>query len=604
MMQLGCNYWASNAGTEMWRQFDEKAIDCDLKVLSENGVEYLRVFPNWRDFQPVVPLYRGGSALREHRLTDDRFPTNKYFLDEDMLDRFAQFCRIAEKYNIKLIVGLLTGFMSSRMFIPPALHDKNLFTDPLCLYFEQLFITGFVERFRDEKAIYAWDHGNECHCMGGAHNHFSAAAWARTISNAVYASDRSRPLITGIHALSLDGTCRINEQADVCDILVTHPYPYWGTHTTNDTNTYIKTTLYATAQTRLFADIGKKPCLVEEFGTMGPGICAEELAADVLRVNYFSTMANGATGLLWWCANEQDMLTSAPYSWTMVENELGMRYADGSPKPVLTEMKRLSQLKFDFALPPAHVDAVCLLTRGQDNWGVAYMTYVLAKQAGLNISFADAADGIPPADAYLLPSINGVEFLSKECYTELKERVAAGAKMYISQNVSVIAGFEALTGNKIMDSEIVPEDGAITLNGHSIRYHATRRLYMNNTRAKQVQGNPQITCADYGKGQVYFVSFPAEAMLIDKNRAFDGHVHELYREIFKEELAAHPVRLSNENVALTLHKDDDRLFAVAVNHSEQVQKLDFATELRPVKCHYGTPDACAPMDAVILEFQA
>ena len=47
-------------------------------------------------------------------MTDESFPTNENYLDETMLARFNEFCSIAEKYNIKLIVGLLTGWMSGR----------------------------------------------------------------------------------------------------------------------------------------------------------------------------------------------------------------------------------------------------------------------------------------------------------------------------------------------------------------------------------------------------------------------------------------------------------------------------------------------------------
>ena len=40
---LGCNDWASNAGADMWRDFDVECIDKDVKILSENGVNYVRV---------------------------------------------------------------------------------------------------------------------------------------------------------------------------------------------------------------------------------------------------------------------------------------------------------------------------------------------------------------------------------------------------------------------------------------------------------------------------------------------------------------------------------------------------------------------------------
>ncbi len=53
---VGCNYWASNAGTEMWRNRGEETVDEDFRKLSRYGVKYLRVFPNWRNFQPIVPL--------------------------------------------------------------------------------------------------------------------------------------------------------------------------------------------------------------------------------------------------------------------------------------------------------------------------------------------------------------------------------------------------------------------------------------------------------------------------------------------------------------------------------------------------------------------
>ena len=62
---LGCNYWASNAGTEMWLQWSEQTVDEDFEKLSKYGIKYLRVFPNWRDFQPVHPVYDSGRNIRD-----------------------------------------------------------------------------------------------------------------------------------------------------------------------------------------------------------------------------------------------------------------------------------------------------------------------------------------------------------------------------------------------------------------------------------------------------------------------------------------------------------------------------------------------------------
>lgn len=602
-MKLGCNYWASHAGTEMWRKWEPEEARKDLQVLRAHGVEYLRVFPNWRDFQPVEPFYGPGARLWEYRLSGDRLPENKYYLDEVMLSRFRELCDMCLELDVKLIVGLVTGWMSGRTFIPPAMYDKNLFSHPTCLYFEQLFVTGFVERFRDHPAIYAWDHGNESQGMGGPESWMNADFWAGMISNAIYSKDGTRPVISGSNALSTDGTWRFTGQADVCDMLVTHPYPFWGVHTTNDTIDYIRTTLYASAINQLYADMGGKPSLVEETGTMGPSVCSEELAADFLRVNFFSVWAGGGEGILWWCAHDQEHLMTAPYTWTMCENELGMTDKDRNPKPVLKEMQRLSSVikSFDFKLPKASTDAVCLLTREQDTWGVAYMTYVLAKQASLHLQFADAEKSIPDASVYMLPSVKGATMMPKECYLTLLRKVKEGATLYISNDDAVIMGFEELTGNRILDREAVGTSGMLSLNGYEIPYTQNMQLHIENIQAEQVQ-TPLITKHSYGKGMVYFVNFPVEAMLIHGRRQFDHHVCEIYKEIFKEVIEQHEVKVCNENIAFTIHPDGERIFVVAVNHSQEVQQIRFETDCNMVAVHYGNPECCKPMDAVVLEF--
>ncbi|MBQ7719798.1 MAG: hypothetical protein IJT56_04360, partial [Clostridia bacterium] len=49
----GCNYWASHAGTNMWRDWRPEVVDDDLRRLAEYNVRVVRMFPNWRDFQPL-----------------------------------------------------------------------------------------------------------------------------------------------------------------------------------------------------------------------------------------------------------------------------------------------------------------------------------------------------------------------------------------------------------------------------------------------------------------------------------------------------------------------------------------------------------------------
>ena len=588
---IGCNYWASNAGAEMWINFCEETIDRDLKILSENGVGYLRVFPNWRDFQPVMPLYTG-DRVAEYRIGGERQPENRYYLDETALKRFDVFCGIANKYGLKLIVGLITGWMSGRLFIPPAMYGKNLYTDPAAMIFQQKFIMGFVGRFKHRDEIFAWDLGNECNCMYPLDSRDAAYNWTLTLSNCIRACDSTRPLVSGMHSLGIESTWTIEDQAEGSDILTTHPYPYWTAHCRMDTYSSIRTLLHATCETKLYGDIGGKPCLVEEIGTMGPMNCDDEVSAGFVRANLYSNWANGASGLMWWCAHEQVNLTTPPYTWNMCEIELGMTDRNGAPKPVLREFKKFKEFmaQNDFELPPAHEDGVCILTKGQDHWGVAYMSYILAKQAGVNLRFAYGERELPESKVYLMPSVKGHLVMARERYLELIEKVFDGATLYISNDECVLAEFGMLTGLTVRDSR-----------------QSKRILKANGAEVLEADtdGMPMFTKYAYGKGIVYYLDYPLESMLLNESGAFEHNRHEVYREVFSNQYDSHILCCENKNIGVTQHFGKEKSYAVLINYSgESVSPaIRIKDRYKLVRQINGSIESIAPFSAVILEVE-
>ena len=607
---LGCNYWASHAGTEMWRNWNEEAIRADFEVLSRNGVEYLRVFPNWRDFQPVWPLYDGRGFIREYRVNEDKLPENKYFLDETMLKRFEIFCDIAQEYNMKLIVGIITGFMSGRTFMPVAVYDKNLFTEPVALRFEIKFIEGFVKRIKNKSAVYAWNLGNECNNLSATNDYNVAESWTAIVSNAIRANDPSRIIISGMHGLTLEGTWRIEDQADYTDMLTTHPYPYFVPHCTKDTFSCMRTLLHATSETKYYSDVGHRPCLVEEIGTLGNMMCDEETAAGFLKVNMFSNWAHGSPGVLWWCANDQMMLETPPYCWNMCEVELGMMDKNRNAKPVLCEMKKFSELvkSFDFELPMAKEDGVCLLSDGQDAWGMAYMSNLLAKMAKVNIGYAYASKEIPYSDVYLLPSVSSVRMLPSYKFKELKERIYNGATLYISINNAVISELEELAGIFVKDSRTTYDAGTFEFGGKKMSYSRGRHFIMSETRAQVLcldeNDNPIVTLSSYGKGKVYFVNFPLESRLLDIENAHQTDYYEIYRKVFEEKINSHIADSDSRCVGITEHyENENSAYIVLVNYSGEASETNL--KINPgyhiEKTIYGNPDHLAPYDAAIFK---
>lgn len=576
---LGCNYWASHAGTEMWKEWDEEAVREDLLILSNHGIKYLRVFPIWRDFQPIIPLMGEKGKIREYRMEGERMPENPYYLDPVMLQRFKRFCDICVEIKMNLIVGLITGWMSGRLFVPAALMGKNLYTDPTALTFEQRYVRGLVISCKTHPAICAWDLGNECNCMCEAAEPYETLNWTGTIANAIRAADPAREIISGMHSLSADENdiWSIQGQAEWTDILTTHPYPYWVPHAGKDKIGSFRTTMHATCETKLYGDIGQKPCLVEETGTMGPMLADNRHAADFLRITLFSNWANGAGGVFWWCANDQTNLTSAPYTWNMCEVELGLIDVHRRPKPVLKEYKKFQHFldTTDFTMEPPAFDAVCILTQGQDTWGAAYMAWCLAKQIDITLRFIFSTQELPEADIYLMPSINGNNIMPRENYLKLMKKVRDGAVLYISNDKGILAEFEEFTGLRVMDSEEREEVGNFTYAGRSISFNRKQRYMIEAADAEVLaydQKVPVFTRNRLGNGQVYYLNFPLETGLLEKNDAFLSDQYRLYETVFADKLAEKKVRSSNPLVTVTLHDTPEGTICVALNHSDCPQK--------------------------------
>lgn len=605
---IGCNYWSYNAGADMWRDWDEAQIEKDFALLKENNLTTLRVFPNWRDFQPVIPVFTYAGAICEYMLEGEKEPENEYFLSEEMLFRFDKFCDLAGKYGLKLIVGLLTGWMSGKLYIPTALYEKNLYTDPVALRFERRFIKGFVGRFKERKEIYAWDLGNECNCMSSAPSSHAAFAWSASISDAIKAEDQSRPVISGMHSLKVqNANWLISDQAECTDILTTHPYPYFVPHCLKDPIDSIRTLMHATCENFFYSKIGGKPCLVEEIGTLGANICKDSVSADFMRLNLISNWAHGASGLLWWCMNEQSHLEKTPYRWSMLERELGMFTREQKPKPFLHEMREfanwLENTPIDIEEPMT--DATVLLSRGQDHWGIAYMTFILGKQAGVTFNYVAPNKKIPESPVYFLPSVHGDQWFYKEYYEDLKQKVFNGATLYISNLNGFFTEREDFLGSAVLETADITESGNFNFNGYTIPYSMQRKQKLEpitaSVLASDQNGDPIITVNNYGKGKVYFINYPLEEMLLNKNNAFDSDTYKIYEYILKDILKTKNVIKDNKMVGVT----ENGNIVTLINYSNVPQKsgLKLQNNKQIDKIYRGDPENIPSCDGVVFSIK-
>jgi endo-1,4-beta-mannosidase len=587
----------------MWREWRSDVVERDFRTLAAEGLQVLRVFPLWPDFQPLTQLYGGAGRAVEIRHGEAPLPeteAGRAGVSAEMMQHFAEFTQLAGRYSLKLIVGLLTGWMSGRLFVPPALEGRNVLTDPVALLWETRFVQYFVQQFKDDPAIAAWDLGNECNCMAHVPGHEAAWAWTAAIVNAIRAVDPNRPIVSGMHSLTPTGDWRMQDQGELTDVLTTHPYPVFTPHCNQDPVNTIRTQLHATAESLFYADLGGKPCFAEELGTLGPMVASDAVAADFIRAGLFSLWAHDLRGLLWWCASDQTALTHAPYDWYSMERELGLVRADGTPKPVLKEFGKFRTFLdgLPHPLPPRIKEAVCILSDEQDQWGVAYSTFILAKQAGFDLEFQYEAQPLKQADLYLLPCISGHRVIHRRRYMELMARVAEGATLYISYAGGFMSHFEELTGLRVLTRAKRVGKTRLTWSDTNFTMDSEYKLALEATHAEvlgvEADGNPAFTVAPYGKGRVYFLGFPLETLLTTTPGAFHTPEAQPFWRLYR--FLAHPFTQTRAIVkqhpmlGVTEHPlDAHRRVVVVINYSpEPVETtLDLAPGWRLGPVRYG-----------------
>jgi len=540
---IGCNYWASHSGIEMWSNWQPEIIERDFMQLSENSLNVLRIFPLWPEFQPLHCFWKAQTPIisfADRSLGHSK--ADRAGVSTVAIDKFKILADLAEKCDIKLIVGLLTGWMSGRLFVPPAFESCNALTDPEVIKWEKRFVSYFVEAFKNHPALLAWDLGNECNCMGQTKSPGQSWNWTNTIASAIRLADDSHPVISGMHSLQCEsGNWTIFDQSELTDILTTHPYPRFTPKCDQEQVNTIRNGLHATAESLFNSDIGGVPCFPEELGTLGPCICNEQVTAEYLRTTLYSSWAHDCRALLWWCAYDQDHLNFPPYEWNALERELGLFKNTREPKPVVKIMrefqKTIDKLPFK-QLPKFETDAICLLTRGQDQWSAAFSSFILGKMAKFNIKFQFIDQPLEDAPLYILPSVSSSSCIYRSEWFNLLEKAKAGATLLVTYDNAFFQPFEKAFGFDILSRERRSQSIEFVLDNQNVSMlHPEAWLKIRPTTAEVLlqdnAGFPLMTHNHYGSGNVFFLNLPLETNLSDIPNVFNHANTQPFWKIYK-----------------------------------------------------------------------
>lgn len=605
---LGLNYWSSKDAIQMWENWNAEEIEKDLKIIKEYGVTHLRIFPLWSYFQPIHAL-RSNDEVIEYAFADGPLPdteAGRAGVSEEACQRFEEFCALAEKFDLKLIVGLLTGHMSFRYFAPPALEGKNLVNDPTAVKWELRFVRYFVKRMKKEKAVVGWDLGNEC--SGFARTNLPPTAdeayvWCSAVSDAVRTSDPTRPVITGFDTIPIEREAfNVFDVAECADIHTVHTYNIFQTK--NAPLVSMRSILHSSVLCRMYREVGKIPTFLQEIGSIGYTNCSQRVEALFFRAIALSSWVYNCFGVMWWCAFDQGNIDYPPYDWNTIGSEYGFFTQDRKPKPIAEICKKIAETMGDprlEELPPLKSDAVCILSRNEHSpFAIANTVFCLALQANMNVSFAHAAQALPQAPVYILPSLDQYHSVCKRHLDQLLDKVKKGASLYLSLGEGLFRSLPEITGVTIAYREKLAKEETVTIGDKKITLKADYRYVIESCDAEVLatgeDGRPVYTKYRYGNGYVYFSTIPAEKYLTENELFCSGKTADYsvwYSPLFEKVKENHALNVASHVLRITEHEIDDKSrLAVAINysHSDIETDLFLAQDWEIAEVYYGKCD--------------
>jgi endo-1,4-beta-mannosidase len=358
---LGVNYWPRRSAMYMWERFDLGEIREDMVRIKGLGLDLVRFFLRWDDFQP----------------TPNR-------MDPMMLRRFDTMMQTIADAGLRAMPTLFCGHMSGVNWLPTWSLDPDtphgrfrtvshgtvspngigdFYADPALLEAQELFARAVGERARDHPALYAWDLGNEFTNLREPQTPEDAAAWSARLTHALI--ETSGGIVTGgLHGedVERDRHLRPSSVAAPWAIATMHGYSVYAGFARDRLDTevvpfYAQLIQSFTGKPLLFSEFGNPACTPGE-QTIGSFECLDE---DEMAAYAYTVLvrlhAIGTIGAMWWCWSDYHnaLYNVPPCDKAPHELHFGMIRADGTERPVARLLAQFAEQQLEILEPAAPI---------------------------------------------------------------------------------------------------------------------------------------------------------------------------------------------------------------------------------------------------------
>ena len=330
-----------------WSDFDRPEVAADFARIAASGLDSVRIFLTWADFQPA--------------------PNQ---VDRRMLDRLIAVADLAAGTGMALIPTLFTGHMSGVNWLPVwALGGsdrderfrvvsnrrvtgsglRNWYSDPLIARAHALLATEAAGALAGHDAVWMWDLGNESSNCVIPPTRSSAREWLRQIVSAIRTADPEARVTVGLHMEDLENDRMLGprEASEVCDVLSMHGYPIYARWADGPTDERLLpfladvTRWLAGGRDLLFAEFGlptfrRGDPVGDALSLRNASSLVEEQAAAAYTERALAALQRaGCGGAMLWCYSDYEsaIWEEPPLDLAVHERSFGLWRADGSAKP-------------------------------------------------------------------------------------------------------------------------------------------------------------------------------------------------------------------------------------------------------------------------------
>lgn len=566
---LGANYWPSSSGPDMWVRFDIKEIENDIEKMKSIGFNTIRIFLRWQDFQKE----NYGSVS----------------MDRTAVEKLDAVIHIAKKHNLKIIITLFVGWMSGVWYKPDFVaKQEDLFVNPAVLRYQYFYVKYFGERYKNEDAILAWDIANEQNVLS-CPSRDAAYLWMSYLTDALRISGVKQPITTGINHMSSSpkNTWYIKDVSEHSDFNVIHPYPcpYWYPEL-SDNPLSIKTTLFPSFLGRYYEGIGKKPVMMEEFGTLGESVMDKDKTTPsyIERVLY-STFASGTAGALWWCLRDFECINEPPYEFCQLENDgLGIFDVTGRPKKfaeVFTKFSKFLKLTDYTKIKMPERKVAIVAPEEEDARKKLFASFVLCKMAKMEPDVIRPEDDFQQYKVLILPSVAGFSPLRRSNWNRMKEFIRNGNTIFLSSDGASLTDLREVFGIKVMGRKMEKaEEIKINFKGAEIKVKSAKEFWgmdIKDERAKVIgttANQPVIFENTYGKGTAIFCRYPMERYLIEDADTINTEMFKVYQYIREKAGIESPVIKASPFTEVVKMPYGDGELCILVNHGNNPDRVE------------------------------